>query len=341
MDKVINERAQHVLKVLVERYIQDGTPVGSKTVADASSLQMSPATIRNVMADLEEVGLLQSPHTSAGRIPTAQGFRLFVDSLLTTQPLDAVEIERFKNELNPNADTKNLMQSASTFLSHISSLAGLVTLPKHEKLILRQVEFLPLSENRILVVLVHNEKEVQNRVIQLPRDFSRDELQLAANYLNAHYAGKELSFARDDLVAHMRNVKTQVSEAMQSIIENADEVFTVESDKDYVMAGETNLLNLTDAVDIKTLQSLFVAFSEKRTILDLLDHCLQADGVQIFIGDESGYEGFDNLSIVTSPYSVEGKVVGVLGVVGPTRMAYDKIIPAVDVTAKLLSAALL
>jgi len=337
----LNERAQHVLRVLVERYIQDGQPIGSKTIATEASVAMSPATIRNVMSDLEEAGFIHSPHTSAGRVPTAQGYRLFVDSLLTIKPLEKMDVSELEKNINQNVELPQLMQSASSLLSRITKLTGLVTIPKREKLILHHVEFLPLSNNRVLVILVLNDKEVQNRIIHTDKNYQRDELLQASNYLNAEYAGKDLSLIRQDLLSTMQKMRQEVNTVMKTIIDVAEEVFTPDEEQsDYVLSGESNLISASNEEELTQLQSLFETFAEKQKILELLDHCLNADGVQLFIGEESGINVFDNYSLVTAPYSVEGDVVGMLGVIGPKRMAYDRIIPAVDITAKLLSAAL-
>lgn len=339
--KSVTERAQHLLKVLIERYIRDGQPVGSRTLAEDAGMNLSPATIRNIMGDLEERGYVRSPHTSAGRIPTTLGFRFFVDSLLTVKPLDENAIAQVQQQLNPDLDAHSLVASASSLLSKITKQAGLVTLPRREQLKFRHVEFLPLSENRVLVILVMNAQEVQNRIIYTDRIYNQQELQQVANYLNAHYAGKDLFSVRKKLLTAMQADRKQLNQLMNAAIDVADKTFSeVPDGGDYVIAGQTNLLELAGNTSIDKLRQLFEAFSEKNEILRLLDHCLHAEGIQIYIGKESGYELFDECSMVTVPYSVENEVVGVLGVIGPTRMPYDKVISAVDLTAKLLSAAL-
>lgn len=341
---VINERALLILKAIIKRYIRDGQPVGSKAIAEDTSPEMalSSATIRNIMADLENAGYLRSPHTSAGRIPTVQGYRLFVDTLITAQPLPDYEIRQLKEKLRPNAETSALVETASSWLSNMTKLAGLVTLPKRERATLRQIEFLPLApdRDRVLTILVFNDLEIQNRVIYTDRPYAPAELETAGNYLTQTFAGKGLMEIRQALVNAMATDRDSMRSIMQNVMNIAGKVFTEESEEDYVLAGQSNLIGLAEEAGLNRLQSLFEALSHKRDILHLFDQCLKTDGVQIFIGQESGYEVFDSCSIVTKAYSVEGNVVGVLGVIGPTRMAYDRVISAVDITAKLLSAAL-
>lgn len=337
----ISERAQYLLKTLIERYIRDGQPVGSKTLAEDASLKLSSATIRNIMADLEERGYVHSPHTSAGRIPTGLGYRFFVDSLLTVQPLNQTAIQQVQQELNPEQNLQGLITTASSLLSGLSQLAGVVTLPKRESLKLRQVEFLALSDNRILVVLVLNDKEIQNRIINTERNYTAAELQQTANYLNAEFAGKDLYAIRHELLASLQLQREQMDQLMRTALEVADKAFSqTDAQNDYIIAGQGHLLDLASETGVERLRQLFDMFSEKQRILSLLDQTLTADGVQIYIGAESGMDVLNDCSIVTAPYSVGNQIVGVLGVLGPTRMAYDKVIPVVDVTARLLSAAL-
>ena len=337
----LNEREQHLLKALIECYIREGQPIGSRTLARHSELELSAATIRNVMADLEEMGLVTAPHTSAGRKPTAQGYRMFVNSLLRVQSLDSGEVQQFQRQLDPQASLPDLLGRASKLLSGITQLAGLVTVPRWERSVLRHVEFLGLSDDRVLAIFVINDHEVQNHVIRTQRRFTPSELEQASNYLNAHFAGRELQDIRRELVAAMQDVKETVNTLMQAAMEAAEKALDSEQKQpDYVLAGQTNLMGFTEFSNLERLRQLFDAFAEKRDILHLLDQCLRSDGVQIFIGDESGYELFDNCSLITAPYRAEGKVVGVLGVIGPTRMAYERVIPIVDITARLLGAAL-
>lgn len=336
----LNERAQQLLKALVECYIRDGQPVGSRTLARSSDLDLSPASIRNVMADLEELGLVTSPHTSAGRIPTAQGYRVFIDSLLKVQFLESEEVRQFQRELAADTPLSELLARASRLLSGVSQMAGLVTVPRREGAILRHVEFVALSADRVLAIFVINDSEVQNHVIRTERQFSPAELEQAANYLNSEYAGLELTEVRRGVVRAMQRAKDTATSLLQAVMDVAEQAQQVTNRRDYVLAGQTNLMSFSEFSNLGTLRGLFDAFAEKRDILHLLDQCINSNGVQIFIGDESGYKVLGNCSVVTSPYSVDGKTLGVLGVIGPTRMAYERVIPLVDVTAKLLGAAL-
>jgi heat-inducible transcriptional repressor len=340
-DPRLNERAQLLLKTLVERYIRDGQPVGSRTLSRDSGLSLSPATVRNVMADLEELGLLISPHTSAGRIPTVQGYRLFIDSLLKVEPLGDKEVEELRGQLGMEHDAQSLMRTASNLLSDVTQLAGIVTVPRPDEIRLRHVEFLSLSGDQVLVILVLNDKEVQNRIIRTGRQYSDSELQQATNYLNEICAGKDLIQVREDLLTEMRQARERMNNMMVGAIEMAEQVFDGRPpDEDMLVSGQTRLMEYGELSDMPRLRQLFDAFANKRDILHLLDHALGARGVQIFIGEESGYDIFEQCSVVTAPYHSGGRVLGVLGVIGPTRMAYERVIPIVDVTARLLGAAL-
>jgi heat-inducible transcriptional repressor len=338
----LNERTQHLLRALVERYIREGHPVGSRTLARDAGLDLSPATVRNAMADLEELGYLHAPHTSAGRVPTVRGYRFFIDALLRLKPLENQQIEILRRRIDPPArDGAELARSVSDLLSGITHLAGVVMLPRRNAVTLRQVEFLPLSENRVLVILVLNTQEVQNRIIQTRRPYGAVELQQAANYLNVEFAGRDIQQVREALLRDLREARDSLDRLMQTVVEMAEQTFETEpSGEDYVVAGQTHLMQCADLSDLDKLRQLFEAFNQKRDLLHLFDQCLHADGVQIFIGEESGFEALEGCSVVTAPYSVEGRVLGVLGVIGPTRMAYDRVIPLVDVTARLLAAAL-
>lgn len=333
--KEIDERSLKILNHLVQTYIQEGQPVGSKALAERSQLKLSSATIRNIMADLEEAGFLASPHTSAGRIPTEKGYRLFVDQCLTAQSPGVVSIEEFQLEFVSDQERKGLIQKASSLLSKATQLAGVVTLPKREQLLVKQVEFLRLSEKRVLVVLILNDYEVQNRVIDTDRDFSKCELELAGQYLTECFAGRDFLKARRDLIQRMKRERADLEAMLKTIMEMAEE--SQEKESEYVLAGESNLFNAISSEEYHRLRTLFEAFSEKRDILHLLDRSLEAQGIQIFIGKESGYDLLQDYSLVTAPYSKNGEVVGVLGVIGPTRMPYDRVISAVDITSKLLS----
>jgi len=339
----LTERAQYLLKVLTERYIREGQPVGSRVLARHAGLKLSPATIRNVIADLEELGLVSSPHTSSGRVPTVQGYRLFVDTLLSVQPLEHSVVDSLKQNLDAGAgsDTKSLVNNASTLLSDVTRLAGIVTVPRARHLSLRRVEFLPLSEKKVLAVLVISDKEVRNTILKTERNYSASELQQFSNFLNEQFAGKDLDDVRAMLVAELRETRESLDRMMATALDMADQVLgTAEQGSDYVLAGQTNLMDFNELCNVSTLRQLFAAFNEKQQILGLLDQCAENDGVQIFIGEESGYQMLDECSLVTAPYSVDGQVVGVLGVIGPTRMAYERVIPIVDATARILSAAL-
>lgn len=342
-ETTVNQRAQQVLKILVERYIQDGLPIGSKTIAEEYAIGLSSASIRNILSDLEDAGYLTSPHTSAGRVPTSLGYRFFVNSLLTAQSFGSVDVHDLKTQLDPDQDLSHLLHSASTVLSGLTQLIGVVALPRRNRIELRHVEFLPLSGSRVLVILVLNNREVQNRIIYTDRVYTSNELQQAANYLNSHYVGKDLIIARKELHNAMQADRDDMAKLLQAVVDVADKAFTApeEQKQKYVIAGEGNLLQRDNREEnLERLQVLFNAFSQKQEILNLLDHALEAEGIQIFIGKESGYETFDQCSIVTSSYSVDGQLIGSLGVIGPTRMHYNRVISAVDVTAKLLSAAL-
>lgn len=341
MASELSERAQQLLKTLIETYIREGQPVGSRSLARDSELDLSPATVRSVMADLEELGLVISPHTSAGRIPTPLGYRVFVDSLLTVKPLDSNEVLLLKRQFDPDDTIPDLLKKASVLLSGVSRMAGLVTLPRRKHFALRHAEFVGLSENRVLAIFVVNDAEVQNRVIHTKRRFSPAELQQAANYLNTEYTGKDLEAVRAGLIHDMGEAKEAVVSLLRSAMEATEKVYDSEAKgADFVLAGETNLMDFAELSDVGKLRQLFGAFDSKRDILHLLDQCSASNGVQIFIGDESGYNVLGDCSIVTAPYEAEGRKVGMLAIIGPTRMAYERVIPVVDVTAKLLGAAL-
>jgi len=337
----LNERSLYLLKTLVERYIQDGQPVGSRVLSKDPKLKLSPATIRNVMADLEDMGLIHSPHTSAGRVPTVSGYRLFVNSLLTVKPLESQELDQLQTSLlAENDEPADVLNKASKLLSDVTKMAGVVTLPRRELVALRHIEFLPMSNTRVLVIFVTDGQEVHNKIIHTDKLYGPAELQQAANYLNSVYAGRSLSKIRELILSDMEHDRNQVNQGMIDAMTMAQLTFAEKPKDDYVLSGETNLMGFSELSDMERLKQLFEAFSQKRGMIHLLDQCLQAEGVQIFIGEESGYRAFDHCSLVTSSYSINDEVVGVLGVIGPTRMAYEKVIPFVDVTAKLLGAAL-
>ena len=340
---VPSDRGQHLLRALIQRYISDGQPVGSRTLSKDSGLDLSPATIRNVMSDLEEMGLVSAPHTSAGRIPTPLGYRLFVDTLVRyRQPVDS-EIKRIQRKIKGDADNPDaLVTAVSGLLSEVTHMAGVVSAPRPAQVTLRQIEFLPLSDNRILVILVTNDREVQNRILNTDRRYEASELQQAQNFINEHYSGADLGTVRERLLSDLDKTRDSMNKAMHDIISVAHSAMgsAATPDDKYALAGETNLMEFAELSDIDTLRRLFEAFSRKRLILDLLDRSINADGVQIVIGEESGVSIFDDCSVVTAPYHVDDDTIGVLGVIGPTRMAYDRVVPIVDVTARLLESAL-
>jgi len=338
-----SDRGQHLLRVLIQRYIREGQPVGSRTLAKDAGLDLSPATIRNVMSDLEEMGLVSAPHTSAGRIPTPKGYRLFVDTLVRYRPPDDREMRRIRAQIRgESSNPEGFVAAISAMLSEFTSMAGVVTVPRAPRVTLRQIEFLPLSENRVLVIMVVNDREVQNRILQTDRNYTASELIEAQNFINEHYAGLVLEQVRSRLLEDLDTTRDSMNQTMHEIISVAQSAMDGAggAENRYVVAGETKLMDFAELSDVGTLRGLFEAFSRKRLILDLLDRSINANGVQIFIGEESGYRIFDGCSVVTAPYHMDDDTIGVLGVIGPTRMAYDRVVPIVDVTARLLEAAL-
>jgi heat-inducible transcriptional repressor len=338
-EDTLSERAQLLLKALIESYIRDGQPVGSRTLSRESGLALSSATIRNVMADLDELGFVTSPHTSAGRIPTDKGYRLFVDTLLKLKPLEGVELREIERGLGEQDEPKSIVATASRLLSSVTHLAGVVTIPRQSQSAVSQIEFVALSGNRVLTVLVVNGREVQNRILQLERYYSPDELRRAAAFLNDQLRARSLAEVREELLGQLQETHRHMNQLMLDAIQMAQQVAR-RNEPGYVIAGETNLMDFAELSNVEKLRRLFEAFNEKRDILHLLDQSLRAEGVQIFIGQESGYTILDDCSVVTAPYTLDNEVVGVLGVIGPTRMAYERVIPIVDITARLLGAAL-
>ncbi|MEM7279543.1 MAG: heat-inducible transcriptional repressor HrcA, partial [Pseudomonadota bacterium] len=296
LSQLPNERAGHLLKVLVERYIRDGTPVGSRTLSRDSGLDLSPATIRNVMSDLEMLGLISAPHTSAGRIPTPQGYRVFVDSLIKFKPPSARQLSQIEEDLTSGSSDQNqILAQASNLLSSLTEMAGVVTVPKPEKTVLRQIEFLSLSDNRVLAILIMNEKDVQNRILNTSRNYTESELRAAANFVNRHFAGRELTEVRELIVQEMDKTRDSMNQAMLDAVAFAGSALSgsAETGEDLLLAGETKLMDFAELSDMERLRQLFDAFSEKRLVLDLLDRSIQANGIQIFIGEESGYQILD------------------------------------------------
>ncbi|OGI45713.1 MAG: heat-inducible transcriptional repressor HrcA [Candidatus Muproteobacteria bacterium RBG_16_65_34] len=339
----LSVRAEQLLKTLVERYIADGQPVGSRTLARACGMDLSPATIRNIMADLEEMGLVVSPHTSAGRMPTQRGYRVFVDTLLKVQPLASGEVRKLREELCSTQDPQGLIECASQLLSEVSRLTGIVMLPRRdEQGTFRQIEFIVLSGRRILVITVTEDGQVHNRIITTERDYTAAELTEAANYFNETYSGIGLSEVKRVLLREMQQASDDMQRIMRLAVTMARQAFGPdrEGGDGFVVRGESNLMDIPDLGDIRTLRPLFDAFNTKRDLLHLLERSLRTSGVKIFIGAESGYEVLKEYSVVTAPYSIDGHLVGTLGVIGPTRMSYEHVIPIVDITARLLSSAL-
>ena len=339
MDLEPNNRAQYLLKVLIQKYISDGSPIGSRTLLEDSGLDLSPATIRHVMSDLEDHGLIRAPHTSSGRIPTARGYRMFVDTLVRYQKPDTDYIDEIQSDLRAdNYDTGQLIDKVSNTLSRITSLAGIVKVPKGDNVSLKRIEFLPLSENRILTILVLNNDEVQNRILDTKEKHSASELQKASNFINENYVNQSLDSIRMKLVGDMDETRLSMNKEMQDIISTASKAMEVadENEDEFIVAGERNLMDFAELSNVEKLKQLFDAFSSKRMMIDLLDRSISADGVQIFIGSESGFSMLDDCSVVAAPYKLSKNQVGVLGVIGPKRMAYDRVVPIVDLTAKML-----
>ncbi|MBQ0944324.1 heat-inducible transcriptional repressor HrcA [Ideonella sp. 4Y16] len=339
---MLDERARSLLKTLVERYIADGQPVGSRTLSKASGLELSPATIRNVMADLEDMGLIVSPHTSAGRVPTARGYRLFVDTMLTVQPLQldqaSPDMAAARDQLHPDQPQRVIAQAAH-LLSSLSSFVGVVTAPKKSS-VFHHIEFLRLGERRVLVIMVAPDGDVQNRVIFTAHDHTQSELVEATNYLNAHYAGLAIDEVRARLKSEIDQLRGEIATLMQAAVQAGTDAIA-ETQEQVVVSGERNLLGVQDfGNDMGSIRKMFDLFEQKTQLMRLLDTSSRAEGVRIFIGGESRIVPFEELSVVSAPYEVDGRIVGTLGVIGPTRMAYDRMIQIVDITSKLVSNAL-
>jgi len=336
---MLDKRAQLLLKTLIERYIEEGQPIGSRTLSKYSGLDLSPATIRNVMSDLEELGFIASPHTSAGRIPTPSGYRFFVDTLLVIKQLESGAVRELEDQLHPD-NPQRVIQSASQLLSHLTQFAGVVMTPKRRATTFKHIEFLRLSEKRVLLIVVTPEGDVQNRILFTERDYKPSELIEAANFVNQNYAGQSFEDVRTRLTGELRELRQDMIQLMTAAVDAGTRALS-ESAEPYVVSGERNLIGVRDlSQDMGRLRQLLEMFERKTSLLQILDLSLRGHGVQIFIGGESGVSAPDDVSIVTSPYQVDGEVVGTVGVIGPTRMAYDRVIPIVDITAKLLSSAL-
>lgn len=341
----LDARARHLLRNLIAQYLEEGQPVGSRTLARSAGLHVSPATIRNVMADLEELGLIASPHTSAGRIPTARGLRVFVDSLLELKPLPQDAVLHIRHELprghaDQLATPRELLGNASSLLSAMTHFVGLVTVPGAADAPLKQIEFVPIGALRVLAILVFADGQVQNRVLNVHQQFDAGALERASNYLNAHFAGLRLDEIRQRVLAELRADGSELNRLLDSAVEVAAETFAPEPQSDMLVSGQTNLMSADEGAQIENLRNLFEAFQRKRELMALLEGCARAPGVRLFIGEESGFEPLNGYSLVSAPYGTEGHVLGAIGVIGPTRMAYHSVIPVVQATARLLSDAL-
>ncbi|NUR23060.1 heat-inducible transcriptional repressor HrcA [Frateuria sp.] len=337
----LDARARRLLRTLIAQYLADGEPVGSRTLSRSSGLDVSPATIRNIMADLEEAGLVASPHTSAGRVPTPRGLRLFVDSLIELQPLPREEMARLKRELPPGpTTTRDLLGNVSTLLSAMTHFAGVVTVPRQGDFPLRHIDFVPLPDARVLVILVFSDNQVQNRIVQLARPLDGRELEQAANYLNTHFAGLRVDDIRAHLLRELREAGSELNRLVASATELAAASFAPQGGEDVLVSGQTNLMGYAELADLDRLRELFEAFQKKNELLQLMEVCARAPGVRLFIGEESGFAALDGCSVVTASYGAQGRVLGAIGVIGPTRMAYERVIPVVQATAGLLSDAL-
>ncbi|MBP8867594.1 MAG: heat-inducible transcriptional repressor HrcA [Propionivibrio sp.] len=336
---MLDERARTLLKTLIERYIADGQPVGSRLLSRHSGLDLSAATVRNVMADLEDLGFIASPHTSAGRIPTPRGYRFFVDRLLTMEPLDSEKIHAIEGQLHPS-QPQQLISSASHLISELTRFAGIVLTPRRKALKIRQIEFVSLSEKRILLILVTTDGDVQNRILFSDRPYSPSELVTATNYLNQYFAGHDFEHIRERVREDLLRLRSDLQDLMAAALAAGDEALQ-QTDTQYVISGERNLLEVEElSSNMKRLRELFDLFEQRTALMQLLDVSQRANGIQIFIGGESGLAPLDECSVVTAPYEVDGQIVGSVGVIGPTRMAYERVIPIVDITARLLSSAL-
>lgn len=337
-----NERSQLLFKNLMALYLNEGKPVGSSALAKLPDVGVSSATVRNVMADLERMGLIHSPHTSAGRIPTDQGFRVFVDSILTVQPVNMALERQVQQGLVQASTQHELLDSASNILSGLTGMASVVMVPNREQEVLRHIDFVRLGDRRALVVLVLNDQDIQNRIIEFEEDINAEQLVRAANYLNEHFAGRHLSEVKTLLVGRLDALRQNMDQLMLSIMEATDEVIEqkMHQTMPYFVSGQTNLLNYQELADTEKLKALFHSFEEHSDMLKLFDKSLHAKGLQVFIGQECGNETYQNCSVITTPYEVDNEIMGVLGVIGPSRMPYDKIVPKVDMTARILSSLL-
>lgn len=339
-DHELDPRARHLLRALIARYVADGQPVGSRTLAKSSGLEVSAATIRNIMSDLEQSGLVSAPHTSAGRVPTAQGYRVFVDSMLELEPLDAAAMDSLRQQLPSDAAVPDLLKNASALLSEMTRFVGVVSVPKREEIPVRHIDFVALDASQLLLILVFSDGQVQNRIIRTERPYAAGELERVANYLNQRFAGMRMDDIRQRLLREMRDDSARLNKLLHSAVEMASHAFEAPQPSDMLVAGQANLMGVQELGDVERLRDLFDAFQRKRDLLYLLDRCARADGVRLFIGEESGFAALQGCSLVTASYGVDGHALGVLGVIGPTRMAYERIIPVVQAAADMVSNAL-
>ncbi len=341
MDKsTLDDRARHLLGVLVRHYIDAGRPVGSKILAGHAGLELSAATVRNVMAELERRGFIHSPHTSAGRVPTPRGYRFFVETMLTAESAQEHLTAHIQARLDEHSSVNDVIGEVSNMLSSLTNFVGVVTVPRQDLFSFQRIEFVPIDERQVLAVVVLTGGEVQNRVVTLDRGYQLADLERAANALNREYTGMAFSEIKQRLMQDLVLARREMDQVMEQAIQLAGSALGAKTPKDVVVSGQNNLIGYDDLSDLVKLKSLFEAFQEKREMLDLLDRCAEADGVQLFIGNESESDAFESCSLVGAPYRVDGQVVGVLGVIGPTRMAYQRVISVVDSTAKILGSVL-
>ena len=330
----IDTRTQHLLKTLINRHIVDGQPVGSKTLTASSGLELSSASIRNIMKDLEDAGFISSPHTSAGRVPTQKGYRFFVDSLVTMKSPNKSDLDMLQNSLN-TSNTKELINITADTLSSLTNFAGVVMLPKAKKISFKHIEFLNLSKTRILVIIVTSDGSVQNRVLDTQEEYDQSTLIEASNFFNEHYKDLDINLIKEKIIEELSTMKKNMTSLMSAAVELS---INPKLDENLILAGQRNLLDTVDlSQNVKSIKKIIELFEKKTSLLQLLEKSHHSSGMQIFIGEESGYQALDECSIVTAPYQSDGEVIGILGVIGPTRMAYERVIPIVDITAKMLS----
>jgi heat-inducible transcriptional repressor len=330
----IDTRTQHLLKTLINHHIVDGQPVGSKTLTASSGLELSSASIRNIMKDLEDAGFISSPHTSAGRVPTQKGYRFFVDSLVTMKSPNKSDLDMLQNSLN-TSNTKELINITADTLSSLTNFAGVVMLPKAKKISFKHIEFLNLSKTRILVIIVTSDGSVQNRVLDTQEEYNQSTLIEASNFFNEHYKDLDINLIKEKIIEELSTMKKNMTSLMSAAVELS---INPKLDENLILAGQRNLLDTVDlSQNVKSIKKIIELFEKKTSLLQLLEKSHHSSGMQIFIGEESGYQALDECSIVTAPYQSDGEVIGILGVIGPTRMAYERVIPIVDITAKMLS----